>query len=220
MAKPKSNNTSKSFHLEFLNPAQKLAWAGFEKHDVLFLLGPAGVGKTMLAVSFAIGEILAKRKKKIVLTRPIVEAGESLGFLPGDMEMKVDPYMMPVYDCIDKCVGANGVQREMVNRSLRKSPLAYMRGVTFDDSVCIFDEAQNATKNQLKMFLTRFGENSKVIITGDPKQSDLRNVFGVPLMDVVTRLETVSGVGVVYFKENSVVRHPLVVKILEKLEDA
>lgn len=206
------------FHLEFLNQAQKMAWGQFDQHDVLFLLGPAGCGKTHLACAFAISEILAKRKKKCVLTRPIVEAGESLGFLPGTFDEKVNPYMMPMYDCIEKCVGREGPQRDIVNRCIEVAPIAYMRGRTFDNAVCIFDEAQNATVSQLKLFMTRFGENSKIIITGDPLQSDLP-LHHQGLMHVVNRLEKLPGVGVLKFKANSIVRHPLIASILEKLED-
>lgn len=206
------------FHLEFLNQAQKMAWGAFDQHDVLFLLGPAGCGKTHLACAFAISEIIAKRKRKCVLTRPIVEAGESLGFLPGTFDEKVNPYMMPMYDCIEKCVGREGTNKEIMDRSIEVAPIAYMRGRTFDNAVCIFDEAQNATKSQLKLFMTRFGENSKIIITGDPLQSDLRPEQQ-GLMHVVKRLEDLPGVGIIYFKANSIVRHPLISAILEKLED-
>jgi phosphate starvation-inducible PhoH-like protein len=207
-----------SFHLEFLTPAQKMAWGSFDQHDVLFLLGSAGVGKSHLACAFAISEILAKRKKKIVLTRPIVEAGENLGFLPGDINEKTLPYMLPLYDCIKRSVGEDGPQKEIIDRSVEIAPIAYCRGRTFHDSVCIFDEAQNATKQQLKLFLTRFGQNSKVIITGDPEQSDLRS-SEQGLMDVVKKLEDLPGVGVIYFKPNSIVRHSLIADILAKLKD-
>lgn len=173
---------------------------------------------THLACAFAISEILAKRKKKCVLTRPIVEAGESLGFLPGTFDEKVTPYMMPMYDSIQKCVGMEGPQKEMIDRSIEVAPIAYMRGRTFDDSVCIFDEAQNATKSQLKLFMTRFGENSKIIITGDPNQSDLRPQ-DQGLMHIVNKLEDLPGVGVIYFKASSIVRHPMIAAILERLEE-
>ncbi|MHA1948736.1 MAG: PhoH family protein [Candidatus Thorarchaeota archaeon] len=217
----KRKRTSDKFHLDCINSAQQMAQMAFEKHDVTFLLGPAGVGKTHLAVAFAIWEILkpGSTKKKIIMTRPIVEAGESLGFLPGDLNEKVDPYMRPMEDVLRKMV-QNEEQIGKIKSAMEVAPLAYMRGRTFDDSICIFDEAQNATKKQLKLFLTRFGENSKIIITGDPKQSDIKNDEGtVPLVDVMTRLETVTGIAIVKFKNDSIVRHPLVGQIIEKLED-
>lgn len=207
-----------SFHLEFLTPAQKIAWGAFDQHDVLFLLGSAGVGKSHLACAFAISEVLAKRKKKIVLTRPLVEAGEHLGYLPGDINEKTLPYMLPMYDCIKRAVGEEGPQKEIIDRAVEVAPIAFCRGRTWHDSVCIFDEAQNATKQQLKLFLTRFGENSKVIITGDPEQSDLRS-SEQGLMDTVKKLEDLPGVGVIYFKPNSIVRHPLIAGILQRLKD-
>lgn len=207
-----------NFYINFKNEAQSLAWAAFKQHDVLFLIGPAGCGKSFLACAFAIEQILSKEsgRNRIILTRPIVESGESLGFLPGEFEEKVEPYMMPMYDCIDKLVGKQGPWRDRVEQSLEVAPIAYMRGRTFDDAVCIFDEAQNASLLQLKLFLTRFGENSKIIITGDPTQSDL--VGRVALMEVMQKLKDVPGVGVVEFKANSIVRHPMIGKIIEKLE--
>lgn len=220
MAKAKSKKFDnpihrKSFHMEFLNSAQKMAWAAFEQHDVLFLLGPAGVGKSHLAVAFAISQILSKKKDRIILTRPIVESGESLGFLPGTFEEKVNPYMLPLYDCIGKLAGWEGPEREKIDRSMEIAPLAYLRGRTFDDAVCIFDEAQNASYMQLKLFLTRFGENSKIIITGDPSQSDLRGE--VALSGVVDKLKDEPGIGIVEFNNSNIVRHPLVGRILERL---
>jgi phosphate starvation-inducible PhoH-like protein len=213
-----SGNPNKTFHIELLNAAQKLAWSAFQQHDVLFLLGPAGTGKTFLGVAFAIQQLLAKQVSKIVLTRPIVESGESLGYLPGDFEEKVNPYMMPMFDCMDKLIGREGnPQRDKIKEACEIAPLAYMRGRTFDDSICIFDEAQNASLTQLKLFLTRFGQNSKLIITGDPKQSDLRGP--VALSHVVERLEGVPRIGIVEFKANSIVRHKLIGDILERLED-
>lgn len=215
---PKVNarTQGKDFHIELLNTSQKMAWAAFQQHDVLFLLGPAGCGKSFLAVAFAIQQVLAKEKNKIVLTRPIVESGESLGYLPGDFQEKVNPYMMPMFDCMEKLVGRDGPFRDRVNASTEIAPLAYMRGRTFSDAICIFDEAQNATMKQLTMFLTRFGENSKIIVTGDPQQSDLGGP--VALSEVVARLSDVPGIGVVEFKNNAIVRHPLVGKILERLD--
>ena len=206
-----------NFHIEFKNQAQGLAWAAFKQHDVLFLSGPAGTGKTHLACAFAIEQILSNQKKKIIMTRPVVEAGESLGFLPGTFEEKINPYMLPMYDCMDKLVGKEGPWRDKINFAMEAAPLAYMRGRTFDDAICIFDEAQNASMMQLKLFMTRFGENSKLIITGDPTQSDLGG--SVALVNVMQRLHSVDGIGVVEFKPSQIVRHPLISKIIEKLED-
>lgn len=211
----KSSNSGGNFYIDFKNTAQKMAWAAFQQHDVLFLLGPAGVGKSYLSCAFAIEQVLAKQKKKIVLTRPIVEAGETLGYLPGEFQDKVHPYMMPMYDCIDRLV--SGPKNELINERVELAPIAYMRGRTFHDSVCIFDEAQNASYMQLKLFLTRFGENSKVIVTGDPNQSDLPG-NKVDLMEVVNKLRGVEGIGIVEFGSDSIVRHPLVSKIVDKLE--
>jgi phosphate starvation-inducible protein PhoH and related proteins len=206
----------KDFHIELLNTAQKLAWQAFQQHDVLFLIGPAGCGKTHLSTAFAIKTFLAKECSKIILTRPIVEAGESLGFLPGTFEEKVDPYMAPIYDCMDKLIGREGPHRERVIHNTEVAPLAYLRGRTFSDAVCIFDEAQNASMKQLKLFLTRFSEGSKIIITGDPSQSDLPSST-VALSEVVRKLSDVVGIGIVEFKNNSIVRHPLVGQIIDRL---
>ena len=204
------------FRIEFKNEVQGLAWGAFQQHDVPFFIGPAVTGERFLACAFAIEQILSKQRSRIVLTRPIVESGESLGFLPGEFEEKVEPYMMPMYDCIDKLVGKEGPWRDKVEDSLEVAPIAYMRGRTFDDAVCIFDEAQNASMMQMKLFLTRFGENSKIIITGDPRQSDLCG--DVALMQVIKKLKGVDGIGVLEFKSNSIVRHPLVGHIIDRLE--
>ena len=213
-----NSNNQKQFYLDFKTQAQKVAYSSFQQHDVLFLLGPAGVGKSHLAIAFAINEVLAKRKKKIILTRPVVEAGESLGFLPGTFEEKLNPYVMPMFDCIERCVGKDNPQREIIDNCLEIAPLAYMRGRTFNDSVCIFDESQNATQSQIKLFLSRFGENSKVIVTGDPNQSDLRKQ-DQGLMKIVRKLEDLSGIGFVNFQSSCIIRHPLISSILERLEE-
>lgn len=206
---------SGKYHIEFLTAAQKLAWGAFQQHDVLFLIGPAGVGKSYLAMAFAVHEILQRSKKRIVLTRPIVEAGEKLGYLPGDFEEKVNPYMLPLYDCLNKLVQDQN-QKTIIGDAIELAPIAYLRGRSFDDSICIFDEAQNATLAQIKLFLTRFSSNSKIIVTGDPSQTD---ILDSGLSDCVRRLETLPGVGIIKFKNDSIVRHPLVSSIIERLED-
>jgi len=206
----------KSFHLEFKNSAQKIAWSAFEQNEILFLLGAPGTGKTHLATAFAINEILSNKKSRIIITRPAVDAGEKLGFLPGDENQKVAPYLEPIFDCVSRLVGYDGPQREIINKRMEISQLAYMKGRTFCDAICILDEAQNATYAQLKMYLTRLGDDSKIIITGDPKQSDLPGQ--VALLEVVERLKEEIGIGIVEFNHSSIVRHPLVAKILKRLE--
>jgi len=208
------------FYLEFLTPGQKLAWNIYQEHDITILLGPAGTGKSHLAVAFALQELFGGTKKNIVMTRPIVEAGENLGFLPGTLDEKVDPYITPLYDCLAKMIGKTGQTRAFVEERLEIAPLAYMRGRTFENSVVILDEAQNCTFSQLTLFLTRLGDGSKMVITGDPDQSDLFIGRRTPLMEMADLLATVEGVGLVEFPEKYIVRHPLVGKILKKIKEA
>jgi len=166
-------------------------------------------------MAFAIKEILDKTKNKIILTRPIVEAGENLGFLPGDVNSKVEPYFFPLYDCMDKILGWNENRKEYVEKRCELSPLAYLRGRTFLDSIAILDESQNASYAQMKLFLTRLGNNSKIIITGDPSQSDLgRNS---QLSEVIKRLSNIERIGFFNFTDEAIVRHPLVSKIIKVL---
>lgn len=171
---------------------------------------------TILSVGFAINEILAQRKDKIIITRPIVEAGENLGFLPGMLEEKTYPYMVPIYDCIEFFLGKDSSQHKMVQNAVEIAPLAYLRGRNLTNAVCILDEAQNATYSQLKLFVTRLAENTKMIINGDPSQSDLP-VGQQGFVEFMNKIATVQGVGLVSFKSDSIVRHPLVAKILEKV---
>ena len=200
--------------------AQKAALELIAAHDMTFLLGAAGSGKTFLAMAYAINQVLTKQADKIVLTRPIVEAGEKLGFLPGTFGEKVNPYMQPLYDTMDAMLGKQGAKREIINKAVVLAPLCYMRGKTFNDSICIFDEAQNATYSQLKLFLTRFGQNTKVIVTGDPSQSDLYDhewSDHCALAEVVKKLDKTPGIGMYQFAPEDVVRHKLVAAILRKL---
>jgi phosphate starvation-inducible PhoH-like protein len=202
--------------IQLKTESQKLAWRALESNLVTFLLGAAGSGKTFLAMAYAIQAVLAGTAEKIVLTRPIVEAGEKLGFLPGTFDEKVNPYMQPLYDAMDVLVGKQSAKRELINKSVVLAPLCYMRGRTFTNSICVFDEAQNATFTQLKLFLTRFGEGSRMVITGDPKQSDLP-FSPPPLNDVVLRLQSARSIAAVRFEPQDVVRHSVVTTILERL---
>ena len=206
----------KDFHIEFINSSQKIAWAALQKHDITFLVGMAGTSKTFLAMAFAIQQLLAKEIDQIILTRPVVEAGESLGFLPGTAQEKLDPYMMPLYDAMDKLLGKQSPLREKVQASVKTIPLAYMRGLNFDNAVAILDEAQNTTPTQIKLFLTRLGKNSKIIVAGDPYQTDLMGNNALPYY--VNKLKEVPGIGIVEFKESAIVRHPLIGKILEAID--
>lgn len=195
---------------------QKKAWLALPRKPITFLLGTAGSGKTFLAMAYAINEILGGRKEHIVLTRPIVESGEKLGFLPGTFGEKVNPYMQPLYDTMDALLGKNGAAREVINRAVKLAPLCYMRGRTFNNSICILDESQNATYQQFKLFLSRFGENSQVVVTGDPQQSDLP-FSPAPLVDILKKLKDVGGVQAFEFAEADVVRHPLIGELLKRL---
>lgn len=189
-------------------------------NDITFLLGSAGSGKTFLAMAHAINAVLSRKVEQIILTRPIVEAGEKLGFLPGTFGDKVNPYMQPLYDTMDLLVGKQSAKREIINKAVVLAPLCYMRGRTFNNAICIFDEAQNAYYSQLKLFLSRFGQNTKVIVTGDPDQSDLYdngNSDYVALREVTKRLKNVPGIGMYEFEHVDVVRHPLVSEILRRL---
>lgn len=204
------------FQIELKSESQKKAWGDLDRNTLSFLLGSAGSGKTFLAMAYAINAVLAERCSKIVLTRPIVESGERLGFLPGTFGDKVNPYMQPLFDAMDLLIGKYSARREIINKAVVLAPLCYMRGRTFHDAICIFDEAQNASYVQLKLFLSRFGDNTKVIVTGDPKQTDLP-IPSPPLIDVIDKLRDLKGIAVTQFTDLDVVRHPLVAEILKKL---
>lgn len=185
-----------------------------EKNDVVFAIGPAGTGKTYTAVALAVRALKNKQVKKIILTRPAVEAGESLGFLPGDLKEKIDPYLRPLYDALDDMIPADKLGYYMTTRTIEIAPLAYMRGRTLDHAFIILDEAQNATDLQIKMFLTRIGANAKAIITGDLTQIDLPRNQRSGLVTAVRILQNIEGIAHIELDEEDVVRHKLVKQIL------
>lgn len=189
-------------------------------HDLVFGIGPAGTGKTYLAVVMAVNALKSGEVKRIILTRPAVEAGENLGFLPGDLKEKVDPYLRPLYDALNDVLGAEHTQRLIERETIEIAPLAYMRGRTLDDAFVILDEAQNTTQAQMKMFLTRLGFHSKMVITGDRTQIDLPKGAESGLLTAERVLEKVRGISFVYLEESDVVRHPLVAKIIEAYQNA
>ncbi len=184
-------------------------------NDIVVGVGPAGTGKTYLAVAAAVDALVRKRVRRIVLARPAVEAGESLGFLPGDMQAKVDPYLRPLYDALDEMMPAERVQRALETRTIEIAPLAFMRGRTLGDAFVILDEAQNATNLQMKMFLTRLGVNSKIVITGDKTQIDLPKREESGLIQVERILRGIEGIAFHYFTDADVVRHRLVRDIIK-----
>jgi phosphate starvation-inducible protein PhoH and related proteins len=184
------------------------------KKDIVFGIGPAGTGKTYLAVVSAVAALKNGQVKRILLTRPAVEAGESLGFLPGDLQEKVDPYLRPLYDALNDVLGADGVAKAMERGMIEIAPLAYMRGRTLDDSFIILDEAQNTTPEQMKMFLTRLGFGSHMVITGDVTQIDLPKGKQSGLIEAQRVVRGIEEIGIVYFTEQDVVRHALVQKII------
>ena len=186
-----------------------------KQSDIILAIGPAGTGKTYLAVALAVEGLLKRQFKKIILARPAVEAGEKLGFLPGDIAEKIDPYFMPLYDALDDALESVRVRELIEDGIIEIAPLAYMRGRTLNDSFVILDEAQNSTKEQMKMFLTRLGDNSKMVITGDITQIDLENSKNSGLIQVQTLLKDIDGISFVNFNEKDVVRHDLVKHIIK-----
>ena len=193
---------------------QKRYVEAIRKNTVVLGVGPAGTGKTFLAVAMAVKALRAKEVNRIVLTRPAVEAGESLGFLPGDLQSKIDPYLRPLYDALFEMLGAENYNRHLEKNTIEIAPLAYMRGRTLDDSFIILDEAQNTTPEQMKMFLTRLGFNSKAVVTGDLTQTDLPFGKKSGLASAVKILEGIEGIGIHRFTERDVVRHRLVQEII------
>lgn len=190
----------------------------FEKNDLLFAIGPAGSGKTYTAIALAVKALKNKRVKRIILSRPAVEAGEKLGFLPGDMKEKIDPYLQPLYDALQDMIPALKLKDYLENGVIQIAPLAFMRGRTLSDAIVILDEAQNTTTSQIKMFLTRMGLNTKMIITGDVSQIDLPHQQKSGLIDALSVLKKVKGVARIDFDKTDIVRHYLVQHIVEAYE--
>ena len=190
----------------------------YEKNDMVFAVGPAGTGKTYLSIALAVKALKEKTAKKIILSRPAVEAGEKLGFLPGDMKDKIDPYLQPLYDALEDMLPQVKLQDMMEKHIIQIEPLAFMRGRTLSDAVVILDEAQNTTPQQLRMFLTRMGWNTKMIITGDMTQIDLPNPQKSGLVEALRILDGIEGIGVVELTKKDIVRHKLVTRIVQAYE--
>lgn len=212
------DNTGKPIRVKTLG--QKLYVDSVKQHDVTFGIGPAGTGKTFLAVTLAVTALKRGQVKRIILTRPAVEAGESLGFLPGDLKEKVDPYLRPVYDALYQILGKDQTTRLMEREIIEIAPLAYMRGRTLDDAFVILDEAQNTTIMQMKMFLTRLGFHSKMIVNGDISQIDLPCNVKSGLIDAQEKLKNIHQIDFVHFSAKDVVRHPVVAQIIRAYEPA
>ncbi len=200
------------------NAAQASYMQALGRHDMIFALGPAGTGKTYLAVAQAVSQLVSGSVDRLILSRPAVEAGERLGFLPGDMKEKVDPYLRPLYDALYDMLPSEQVERRIASGEIEIAPLAFMRGRTLANAFVILDEAQNSTPLQMKMFLTRFGEGSRMVICGDPNQVDLPSGGPSGLADAVMRLEGIDGLFVQRFSAKDVVRHPIVGRIVEAYE--
>lgn len=199
---------------------QKKYVDAIKKNSIVFGVGPAGTGKTYLAVALAVYALKNKEIDKIILTRPAVEAGEKLGFLPGDLSEKVDPYLRPLFDALQEMMGQEAYQRHIERGSIEIAPLAYMRGRTLSNSFIILDEAQNTTREQMKMFLTRMGENSRIVVTGDITQIDLSHNVTSGMADAIDVLKDVEGIEIVRLTAKDVVRHELVTKIIQAYEKA
>lgn len=190
----------------------------FAQNDLTFALGPAGTGKTYIAIALAVHALKNKQCRKIILSRPAVEAGEKLGFLPGDMKDKIDPYLQPLYDALEDMIPQQKLKEYMETQTIQIAPLAFMRGRTLNDAVIILDEAQNTTRHQMKMFLTRLGINGKMIITGDTTQIDLPRTVQSGLLQALGILKGVKGIGVIEYEKKDIVRHPLVQRIVDAYE--
>jgi phosphate starvation-inducible PhoH-like protein len=197
---------------------QRKMMSSIVKNDMLFAIGPAGTGKTYTAVALAVRALKNKEVKRIILTRPAVEAGENLGFLPGDMKEKLDPYMQPLYDALNDMIPTEKLNQYLESRTVQIAPLAFMRGRTLDNAFVILDEAQNTTESQMKMFLTRMGANAKFIVTGDTTQIDLPSKQPSGLLQAIRLLKKVDGISIIELDTSDVIRHKLVKAIIEKYE--
>ncbi|MFL2882740.1 MAG: PhoH family protein [Pelagibacteraceae bacterium] len=220
----KNNSNIQSFNQLIKTPKQSVIarsekqaeyMQALKEKDIVMALGPAGTGKSFLAVSVAITYLMEKKVERVILSRPAVEAGEKLGFLPGDMKDKVDPYLRPLYDALYDLFGFEPIQKKIESGEIEIAPLAFMRGRTLKNSFAILDEAQNATETQIKMFLTRIGENSKLVVNGDPSQIDLVNKSHSGLVKSKKILKNIKEIEVIEFDHKDVVRHPLVSKIIK-----
>lgn len=199
-------------------PNQQRLVEAFAANDLTFALGPAGTGKTYIAIALAVRALKNREVRKIILSRPAVEAGEKLGFLPGDMKDKIDPYLQPLYDALEDMIPAAKLKEQMESKVIQIAPLAFMRGRTLSDAVIVLDEAQNTTTHQIKMFLTRLGMNAKMIITGDATQIDLPRSTTSGLLHALRVLKGIDGIGKVEFGKKDIVRHALVQRIVEAYE--
>ncbi len=200
------------------NANQSRMVRSFAENDLTFALGPAGTGKTYIAIALAVAALKNKACRRLILSRPAVEAGEKLGFLPGDMKDKIDPYLRPLYDALEDMIPAVKLKEYMESDTIQIAPLAFMRGRTLNDAVIILDEAQNTTRHQMKMFLTRLGMNAKMIVTGDVTQIDLPRTTQSGLMQALRILRGVKGIGVIEYGKKDIVRHPLVQRIVDAYE--
>ena len=200
------------------SPTQVRYIEALARDDIVFALGPAGTGKTYLAVAQAVSQLVAGSVDRLILSRPAVEAGERLGFLPGDMKDKVDPYLRPLYDALYDMLPSEQVERRLASGEIEIAPLAFMRGRTLANAFVILDEAQNTTPLQMKMFLTRFGQGSRMVVCGDPNQVDLPNPAASGLADAVRKLDGIPGIATLRFSVREVVRHPIVGRIVEAYE--
>lgn len=200
------------------NANQQRMVDSFAENDLTFALGPAGTGKTYIAIALAVASLKNKQTRRIILSRPAVEAGEKLGFLPGDMKDKIDPYLQPLYDALEDMIPALKLKEYMETGAIQIAPLAFMRGRTLNDAVIILDEAQNTTTHQMKMFLTRLGMNSKMVVTGDVTQIDLPRNTRSGLLQALNILKGVKGIGHIEYEKKDIVRHPLVQRIVDAYE--